>query len=64
MTTFNLQYFYMLGSIFVADYINLFPASLDTYNTLPLMNQIIINFHNTFARGDSYSINDSWKALG
>ena len=64
MTTFNLKYFYMLGSIFVADYIYLFPDSLKTYDALPLMNQIIINFHNTFARGDSSSINDSWKALG
>lgn len=65
MTTFNLQYFYLLTSIFIADYINLYPNLKTVFDSLPLMNQLIINFHNNFARGNyDYSINDSWKSLG
>lgn len=65
MTTFNLQYFYLLTSMFIADYINLYPNLNVIFNSLPLMNQLIINFHNNFARGSyDYSINDSWKSLG
>lgn len=65
MTTFNLQYFFMLSGIFIADYINLFPQLQQVFDTLPLMHQLIINFHNCFARNSyEYSINDSWKALG
>ena len=64
MTTFNMHYFFMLASIFIADYLNLFPSNLDLFNNQPILNQIIINFHNTFARGNEFSINDSWKHLG
>lgn len=64
MTLFNLQYYFMLGAIFIADYITLFPSSINIFNSMPLLNQIIINFNNTFARRDEFLINDSYKALG
>jgi len=54
----------MLFSVFIADYINLFPKVLQTFNSLDKIDQIIINSNNTFARDYSYSINDTWKELG
>lgn len=63
-TTFNMQYVFMLLSIFIADYINLFPQVLKTFNNLDLMDQLIINANNIFARDYPYSINDTWKELG
>ena len=62
-TTFNLQYFFMFLGIFAADYINLFPDTIKIYNELELIDQIIINAHNTFTRDSSYSINDASSAL-
>lgn len=62
-TNFNLRYFFACASIFIADYIKLFPNVLNTYNGLDIRDQIVINFHNTFFRGNDYSINDSWKAV-
>lgn len=64
MTTFNMQYVFMLLSVFIADYINLFPKVLQTFNSLEKIDQILINHNNTFARDYSYSINDTWKDLG
>lgn len=60
----NMQIAFMMLSIFVADYINLFPAVLTTYEKMGLVEQIVINFHNTQARSHGYDINDSWKATG
>ena len=64
MTTFNMQYVFMLLSVFIADYITLFPKVLQTFNGLPQIDQILINTNNTFARDQSYSINDACKELG
>lgn len=64
MTIFNMQYVFMLLSVFIADYINLFPKVLETFNSLDKIDQIFINSNNTFARDKSYSINDAWKDLG
>ncbi len=64
MTTFNLKNLFILISSFIADYISLFPKVQATFDGLPLINQLAINFHNKYARGEAYSINDSWKQLG
>ncbi len=64
MTTFNLKNVFMLMGIFVADYINLFPKSLEIFNSLPITQQAIINSQNVFARGYEHSINNSLEALG
>lgn len=60
ITTANLNYCFSILSIFVADYIKLFPKVKSTYNKLPLRDQIVIDFHNKMVRGEQHSI----KMLG
>jgi hypothetical protein len=64
IVNFNLQLTFTMLSIFVADYLKLFPNILPTYEKMGLVEQISINFHNSQARGHNYDINDSWKATG
>jgi len=64
MTKLGLMYFYYFISFFSADFIHVFPYTKNTFEELPLLHQISISFPNKMARGDEYSINDSWKALG
>lgn len=63
LTIFNLRIAYFMFSVFIADYIQLFPQILETFNKLPIRDQIIINFQNTLCRNYDYSINDSWQLL-
>jgi len=62
MVNFNLKIAFFMFSVFIADYITLFPTVLKTFDSLDLKDQIVINFYNTISRGKDYSINDSWKA--
>jgi len=62
LTTFNLRVAFFMFSIFISDFIKLFPNVRKTYESLELRDQIVINFHNNISRGYEYSINDSWKA--
>ncbi|WP_143751741.1 hypothetical protein [Maribacter sp. 6B07] len=64
LTTFNLNNFFFLLSIFLFDYIKLFPNVKNTFEQLEKIEQIVIDRQNVFARDESYSINDEWKALG
>ncbi|QXP61650.1 hypothetical protein [Olleya sp. HaHaR_3_96] len=63
-TNFNLNTFFIFLSVFVADYIKLFPEVLEIYENLPQIDQIIINSNNRLVRGSEYSINNEYKALG
>lgn len=63
LTTLNLKYCFSLVSVFIADYINLFPLTKQTFETLDIHKQIVINSHNRMLRGNEYSINDAWKNL-
>lgn len=63
MTNYNLRNMFILLSIFIADYINLFPSVLDTFNKLSIIDQIAIDFQNRFMRGDNFAINDAWSKL-
>lgn len=63
MTNLNLQNMFILLSVFVADYIHLFPSVLDTFNKLSIIDQIVINYHNVLMREDDFSINDAWSKL-
>lgn len=63
MTNFNLKIAFFMFSIFIADYIKLFPSVLKTFETMELRDQIVINFHNTTTRGEEYSINESFNTL-
>lgn len=58
-----MYYCFSFLSIFLADYIRLFPNIKATYMELSLEDQILLNFHNRLIRGESYSICDSWKQL-
>ena len=64
LTVYNLKNAFALLSIFIADYIRLFPNVLKTFETLPIERQIILNCWNRLMRGDSKSINAAWKNLG
>lgn len=64
LTLYNIVVAYKLFSIFIADYINLYPSILETYKEKPILEQIEINFHNTIFRVQEYSINDEFKKLG
>ena len=63
LTNFFLKIAFILFSIFIADYINLFPSVLKTYNSMNIRDQFVINYFNTLTRGNDYSINDSLKYL-
>lgn len=63
LTKFNLRIAYFIFSSFIADYIHIFPQTIETFNKLSLRDQIVINFNNTLCRGYDYSINESWKHL-
>jgi hypothetical protein len=63
LTAFNLKYCFSLTSVFIADFIYLFPQVKDTFEKLEIHKQIAINTHNRMLRGESYSINDSWRNL-
>ena len=60
---FHIKHFFMLTSLFVADYIKLFPTVQKTFDSLSIRDQIVINFHNTFLRGQDFSINESWQIV-
>ncbi|MBC6367615.1 DUF5677 domain-containing protein [Algoriphagus sp. AK58] len=64
LTLTSMKYCIALLSIFVADYIKLFPNILETFNKQDLVSQIVLNFHNHMLRGEIHSINDAWKSLG
>jgi len=64
LTTTSMKYCFALLSMFIADYIKLFPNILETYNEQGLVSQIVLNFHNQMMRGETHSINDAWKQLG
>ena len=64
LTTFNLNNFFFLVSIFIFDYIKLFPKVKGIFESLEQIEQIVIDRQNVFARDESFSINDEWKALG
>ncbi len=64
LTTTSMKYCFALMSIFIADYIKLFPNIQETYNNQDLVSQIVLNFHNHMMRDEEHSINDAWKQLG
>lgn len=63
LTKFNLKVSFFMFSIFIADYIKVFPKVLSTFEKLSLVEQIAINFQNTLARSYDYTINDCAEKL-
>jgi len=64
LTQMNLLYAIFFLSVFLADYLHLFPKVKETFDKLPLIEQLILNAPNRLARGANFSINDSHVALG
>jgi hypothetical protein len=60
----DMKFCFTLFSIFVADYLKVFPQIKETFEKQSLRDQIMLNFHNKMLRGEEYSINDSYKSLG
>jgi hypothetical protein len=60
----NIQYLYALCSVFISDYISLFPEVLQTFGSLNIVEQAIIDSNYGVARGREYHINDCLKAFG
>lgn len=64
LVIFNLHIAFYMFSIFISDFISFFPTVLKTYEEMGLVEQIVINFHNSIARGHEYDINEAWKVTG
>lgn len=63
ITNSNLTNLFIFLSIYIADYIHLFPKISKTFNKLNIIDQVVINYHNIRMRGLDYSINDALKEL-
>jgi hypothetical protein len=63
LTSTNLKYCFSLLSVFIADYINLFPEVKDTFEKLEVHKQIAIDSHNRLLRGEKFLINDAMTNL-
>lgn len=63
MSNFNLRNAFVFLSTFIADYINYFPETLDIFEKMPLLNQVLIDFKQITMRGEEYSINDNYEVL-
>jgi hypothetical protein len=59
----NLKNTYSLYSFFIADYIHLFPDTLEIFEDQPKLNQIIIDYFNLWMRDDEFSINNAHRYL-
>lgn len=60
---FNLRFCFSMASIFLSDYLKVFPTNQITFENLPIVNQAICNFHNRVIRGNHYSINDAHESI-
>ncbi|MGB4655357.1 MAG: DUF5677 domain-containing protein [Bacteroidales bacterium] len=63
LTTTNLKYCFILVSVFIADYIYIFPAVKKTFEKLEIYKQIAIDSFNATYRGRDFSINEVLKNL-
>lgn len=63
LTAINLKYCFTFLSIFIADYVNLFPETKDIFEALDIKKQVAIDSLNILLRGEEYAINDAKKIL-
>lgn len=63
MSNFNVLNMVKLICLFIDDYIELFPNTLNAFESLPTIHQIAINFHDQFLRASSKTINDALDLL-
>jgi hypothetical protein len=63
MTNFNVKNAIMLISLYIGDYIKLFPNTQKYFDSLPPIDQWAINFHHRMARKDTGEINSALSML-
>ncbi|MCQ6960421.1 hypothetical protein [Mucilaginibacter aquariorum] len=63
MGIFNISNVIKFVSFFISDYIKLFPDTIKAFESMPLIYQAAINFHNQILRNDGSIINDALSAL-
>lgn len=63
LTNFNMTYCFALLSLFIADFLKLFPTAQKTFDEMHMRDQIVIDFYNTSFRGNAFQINESWKGI-
>lgn len=63
LTAFNLKYCFYFLSVFIADYIYLFPETLQTYERLSEDKQIVVESYNSIARNGKFAINNILNKL-
>jgi hypothetical protein len=58
------KYALALSSVFLAEYIKLFPTTINTFEERSDIDQIMLNLYNNLLRGREAAINEKWKMLG
>ena len=56
LSAYNIKDCFLFTSIFLADYISVFPNVINTYNEQSDLNKFVINFYNVLVRGETFSI--------
>lgn len=56
LSAYNIKDCFLFTSIFIADYISVFPSVINTYNKQSYLNKFVINFYNVLVRGETFSI--------
>jgi hypothetical protein len=64
LTIYNIGFCFSLCSIFLADFIHVFPTARKTFEEFEDVEQIILDSYNRTLRGRKFSINKCWKKLG
>lgn len=63
LTGFNLRITNCLVAMFITDYVNLFPETKGTYESMNVENQIICGWYNKMLRGEESFINKAYELL-
>ena len=63
VTKANLRITNCLIAMFLCDYVKLFPNCKDTFELMPIENQIVCSWYNMFIRNERSSINKSYEKL-
>lgn len=56
LSAYNIKDCFLFTSIFIADYISVFPNVINTFNKQSDLKKFVINFYNVLVRGETFSI--------
>jgi hypothetical protein len=63
LSMFNVSYAVMLTSIFIGDYLKVFPECQSIFDTFPIQEQVAINMYHLIMKADSVPINNAVDLL-